>query len=825
MKKNEEFYLHSYIYQELTKKVKKGLYRYEWTTNRSNSSEINTKLQKATKNAKKLSNKGKGMPDLIYFNDETKLLILTELKKDVRLHTSNNLGKIKNPKKFAVDGVLHYSSFFKEYNVFSIAISGEFNNYLIDQYFKPSGEINQKHIPAKRILNESDYENIIIDNSTQGRINDLSQVLDKINELMNREKIETSKRTIILGAIIFSLTHFSQIKTDIEKIGVDTDDIVSALTRSIERKMKKVLPLNKRTSNSKIIKRFCNLISSYTMNEKVWKQIISKVAEQLMPIINKMKKTTYHDFSGDMYRVLLRYTAGDGKVLGQILTPKHVANLMIDLIELKRGDSVIDPACGTGIFLVNSMNRLISFARNEKEINEIKSQKIFGIEISLEMFFLTLVNMLINDDGKTNIYVDDDNPNVQKRGIFKYNSNDFSNKEVPKKVLMNPPYLTHNEMWEFIMKSLELATEKACIIIPTAILNNNRFNKNQFLKKHSLLGVFNMPNDIFQNKGSSGASIKTSIIVIEINKPNINNHLGTYLYDLKSDGFISSKKYGRYDGNNYWNQIKDKLLNSYHNREVLRNTACVIKQIKPEDSWHFNYFNKINLEDFNNINNYLLDYIDTLLKKEIKSNLEIAKKKASLFKKIIVKELDFKSIYLFPANEILDIETKFKRAYRIEKYDDSHGQISYVAAANHQNGSRLLNTRNIYDETVLKDKFSWNSQGDGGAGLAFFHPYNFIAASTVMIFSLKEKYKNLPLYRKIFLAYSMGLEKKNRYHGNSITQKQFVNGTLKIALPSNGKDINWLKIDDFMKNNDLYKIIESIVLNNSKISISKNKYM
>ena len=105
-----------------------------------------------------------------------------------------------------------------------------------------------------------------------------------------------------------------------------------------------------------------------------------------MPIINKMKKESYHDFSGDMYRVLLRYTSGDGKILGQVLTPKHIANLMIDLAELKKDDSIIDPACGTGIFLVNSMNRLISMAKKE-ETEIIKSKKIYGIEISKEMFF------------------------------------------------------------------------------------------------------------------------------------------------------------------------------------------------------------------------------------------------------------------------------------------------------------------------------------------------------------------------------------------------------------------------------------------------------
>ncbi|WFG99025.1 SAM-dependent methyltransferase [Spiroplasma citri] len=612
MKKKElEFYLHNHLFNIVNDMKKSSLYKYNWNVIKSDFDEINQKLSIASKNS---SFSSIGRPDLIYFNPETKLLILGEIKNDIKKHTSNSVGKIKDPKSFSVDGVLHYMKFFKEYDVFGIAASGSVDDYIIDQFYSKKDSLNFEVLPSQRILNEFDYQNIIADDLVEEKIDGLSNVLSNLNKLMDNSKISVEKRPIITGAIIFSLIHFKQITTDIEKHKTNISNISKLLIESIKTKMLSVLPENKRDKNIGIIDRFCNLIESYSINNEIWKKIIDNIDKKLMPIINKMKKESYnHDFSGDMYRVLLRYTSGDGKILGQVLTPKHIVNLMIDLAELKKDDSIIDPACGTGIFLVNSMNKLISMAKNNDEIEIIKRKKIYGIEISKEMFFLTLVNMLINDDGKTNIYVDDDNPEPKNSGIFKFNKNDFF--ENPKKVIMNPPYLSQNEMWKFINKSLTLATEKAIIIVSTSIFKGNIEFKREFLKNNSLISVINMPNNIFQNKSSSGAQVKTSIMVVDIGRPNSENYTGTYFYDLKDDGFISSKKHGRYDGIKKWTQIKSNFLDNYKNKKEILNTAILVKNVSEYDTWNFNFYNKISSDDFLNLNDYLFNLLLELINK------------------------------------------------------------------------------------------------------------------------------------------------------------------------------------------------------------------
>ncbi|PPE04344.1 type II DNA modification (Methyltransferase subunit) [Entomoplasma ellychniae] len=808
MKNSElEFYLHNYLFNVVSDMKKRNLYKYDWNVNKSDFEEINSKLSTASKNLSNSINPSLGKPDLIYFNPETKLLILGEIKNDKKKHTSNKIGKITDPKIFATDGVLHYMSFFKDYDVFGIAASGSKGDYIIDQFYSKKDSLIFEPLPSQRILNEFDYENIIADDLIDEKVDNLSDAISSLNKLMDDSKISTEKRPIITGSIIFSLTHFKQIQTDIEKHKTNTSNISGLLISSIKTKMLNVLPENKRDKNIGIIDRFCNLIESYSINNEIWKKIIDNIDQKLMPIINKMKKESYHDFSGDMYRVLLRYTSGDGKILGQVLTPKHIANLMIDLAELKKDDSVIDPACGTGIFLVNSMNKLISMAKNDEEIETIKSKKIYGIEISKEMFFLTLVNMLINDDGKTNIFVDDDNPEPKKSGIFKYDKKDFV--ENPKKVIMNPPYLSQDEMWKFINKSLTLATEKVVIIVSTSIFKGNTDFKREFLKNNSLMAVINMPNNIFQNKSSSGAQVKTSILVADIGRPNSENYLGTYFYDLKDDGFISSKKHGRYDGIKKWSQIKSDFLENYKNRKEILNTSINIKNVSENDTWNFNFYNKISSEDFLNLNDYLFNLFEEIVNKNNNKDkykiydhfLNIDSELKAYDIKKYIKNFKLKET---SANEHLEIKKNINNALRIEKYIDiKDGDISYVAASNSRNGCRISNIRNIYNESVLDNLFTWNTQGDGGAGLAFFHPYKFIVASTCKVFDLIDK--TLSLEHKIFIAFAMSLEHKNRYFGYSISEGEFKNGTLKLTLPVNNKEEpDWNLIYEIMVNNPIF---------------------
>lgn len=50
------------------------------------------------------------------------------------------------------------------------------------------------------------------------------------------------------------------------------------------------------------------------------------------------------DFIGRFYGEFMSYSGGDGQSLGIILTPKHITDLMCDLVDIKPDDKILDPA-------------------------------------------------------------------------------------------------------------------------------------------------------------------------------------------------------------------------------------------------------------------------------------------------------------------------------------------------------------------------------------------------------------------------------------------------------------------------------------------------
>jgi len=138
--------------------------------------------------------------------------------------------------------------------------------------------------------------------------------------------------------------------------------------------------------------------------------------------------TTKIDGLGAAYEVLGMRTGKDVKA-GQFFTPENVVRFMVKLAELDANDLVLDPACGTGRFLIYSMEDMISKVKGrniDDKIEEIKKKQLFGADYDVNVAKLSKMNMYIHGDGKTNIRDSD--------GLLIY---DFDNKVDV--ILTNPP--------------------------------------------------------------------------------------------------------------------------------------------------------------------------------------------------------------------------------------------------------------------------------------------------------------------------------------------------------------------------------------------------
>lgn len=109
---------------------------------------------------------------------------------------------------------------------------------------------------------------------------------------------------------------------------------------------------------------------------------------------------------------------------GEFFTPRNVMHMTVDMINPKSYERILDPACGTGGFLVTAMNKVIEelkktmegqFCKTEYEwsndeyqivknkITEIASNNFFGFDINPDLVKATKMNMVMNNDGSGNI--------------------------------------------------------------------------------------------------------------------------------------------------------------------------------------------------------------------------------------------------------------------------------------------------------------------------------------------------------------------------------------------------------------------------------------
>ena len=113
---------------------------------------------------------------------------------------------------------------------------------------------------------------------------------------------------------------------------------------------------------------------------------------------------------------------------GQFFTPRNVMRMAVKMINPKLDEKILDPACGTGGFLVTAMNMVIEQLKQDwakdlgkdehqwgddekkalqQRISEAAASSFFGFDIAPELVKATKMNMVMNNDGSGNILRND----------------------------------------------------------------------------------------------------------------------------------------------------------------------------------------------------------------------------------------------------------------------------------------------------------------------------------------------------------------------------------------------------------------------------------
>ncbi len=353
---------------------------------------------------------GKAKPEyIITFNDDINTILVVECKKTAKQHASEQLNK---PKSYAVDGALYYAKFLKsDYNVVAIAVSGtKKDNCKVSTFYWSKGfdtptELNKAH---DIILEPLNYLKLIKGERIQKRysIEEIRETALNMHDALREIKMTERSKPIFIAGILIALQD-----SDFEKEYANSasfNSVISKLINAIEN----VLKQNdvKKESIDNIVQIFKNIGSSPKFkdipltdtNSILW--YIEQLEMKIKPMMNYADVTL--DALGIFYHEFVKYSGGDGKGLGIVLTPQHLTEFMVEVSGVNKNSRVVDICAGSGSFLVSAMGKMFKEA-NDGEIYNIRQNGLYGVELDNELFTLCITNMIVRKDGKSNIYCGD----------------------------------------------------------------------------------------------------------------------------------------------------------------------------------------------------------------------------------------------------------------------------------------------------------------------------------------------------------------------------------------------------------------------------------
>jgi len=314
--------------------------------------------------------------------------------------------------------------------------------------------------------------------------------------------------------------------------------------------------------NEHVLETFQRLFDEAKSTYSVYDETKGKVRillsheENLLRIVRLLQRWSFsgieEDMKGTLYEIFLKASLrGD---LGQYFTPKELVSFMISLVNPKEEQRVLDPACGSGGFLIHTLlkikNDTVELSDHFDEwVRYFVNNALWGFEIDSDLHLLAKINLIIHGNSCGNIYNED---------FLSYELSSMGKFDI---ILTNPPFsfpienrnvLNNYELGKnrkseqidtlYVEKCLKSLKEDGilAIVLPEGLLNLPSYEYfREFVLDHSeVLASVSIPAGAFLPFGQSNA--KTCILFLKKKGKTRVKHV--FMADAKEIGFEVGKK-------------------------------------------------------------------------------------------------------------------------------------------------------------------------------------------------------------------------------------------------------------------------------------------
>ncbi|MBX2949280.1 MAG: N-6 DNA methylase [Crocinitomicaceae bacterium] len=300
--------------------------------------------------------------------------------------------------------------------------------------------------------------------------------------------------------------------------GLTGDDLIEFINEELFPVLKAIHPTD--TDQSVIIKSVFNDTYNYMKSGNLFRQVVNEINKIDFSSRNK----DIHVFN-EIYESILKELQSAGSS-GEFYTPRAVTQFMVEMVNPQIGESILDPACGTGGFLTCSLDHLSlqkDFDRASLKIQE----SVRGVEKKPLPHLLCTTNLILHGIEK---------PAIKRGNLLSVPHDSWNTKKQVNIVLSNPPFGGQEEdgteknfpkefrtketadlFLALIIKILK-KNGRAAVVLPDSSLSGEGVKKRireELLEKCNLHTIIRLPNGVF----NPYTSIKTNLLFFEKGKP------------------------------------------------------------------------------------------------------------------------------------------------------------------------------------------------------------------------------------------------------------------------------------------------------------------